>query len=85
MAHAEKCPICLGEGFVYKVPKEITGVFTRFLLQSSYKQTCHGCGGKGWIEIQDQQPGYWPWPSYDISLDTITQPTKGTITGTNTS
>lgn len=44
MAHAQKCPICNGEG-KYK------------------EQTCHGCGGKGWIEVQDrdQLHGFlWP-------------------------
>ena len=27
---------------------------------------CHGCGGKGWVEVADEMPvGNWPWPSLD--------------------
>jgi len=43
MAHAEKCPICYGSGKAhtdYKV--EIVG------------EPCHGCGGRGWVEVADE-------------------------------
>lgn len=78
MAHAEKCPICLGKGKIAYTGKEA-------VIPWIEQPNCYGCGGKGWVEIQDQQPEYWPWPAYDIPLDTITQLTKGTITDTNTS
>ena len=46
MAHAEECPVCKG-----------SGVITPF---NDYAQTvvppskaCHGCGGRGWIEVRD--------------------------------
>ncbi len=29
------------------------------------EETCHGCGGKGWVEVQDYQPPYYPvYPPY---------------------
>lgn len=52
MAHAERCPICLGEG---KIRPE--GVWSE-----DYKATCHGCGGKGWIEVQDNENVAVPLP-----------------------
>ena len=53
MARAEKCPICEGEGkLVGLLPED--------------KHTCHGCGGKGWVEIQDQQQRYVPYPPYRL-------------------
>ncbi len=43
MAHAETCPVCQGTGKVYGVLE--TGAFPT--------QTCHGCGGAGWVTVQD--------------------------------
>lgn len=46
MAHAEVCPICSGRGTV----KENT-------FENSITDTetiCHGCGGKGWVTVQDE-------------------------------
>jgi len=59
MAHAEKCPVCLGTGHWNLKP-------------------CHGCEGKGWVEVQDIQqhtpPQYiWvhtPWfttPKFEVT------------------
>jgi hypothetical protein len=59
--HAEKCPVCEGKGVV--PPEEVA--------------ICHGCGGKGWVEVQgDSRPvtrpyypyyPYYPyWPAYPI-------------------
>jgi hypothetical protein len=55
MAHAEKCPVCLGIGKVNTDDKSTAGG----------QMSCHGCGGKGWIEVQDYNgfplyPYYWP-------------------------
>jgi hypothetical protein len=51
--HAELCPVCLGTGHRerLRVPSsEIT------------KETiCHGCGGRGWVEIEDSTPQYMPY------------------------
>ena len=42
MAHAEKCPVCGGDGG-RRGSRSDTG--------SSEFVTCHGCGGKGWVEV----------------------------------
>jgi len=46
MAHAEKCPVCTGSGYI--------------IPYNDYSQTavplpqaCHGCDGKGWIVVSD--------------------------------
>lgn len=44
MAHAEKCPVCGGEGTVTKMVNTTAGVEV---------ETCKGCGGKGWVEVSD--------------------------------
>ena len=43
MAHAEMCPVCEGSGTV--------GVGTL-----NEVRTCNGCGGSGWITVQDPFP-----------------------------
>jgi len=43
-SHAEKCPVCHGEGTL-----EQTASFTT----DCSRKTCHGCNGKGWIVIHD--------------------------------
>ena len=47
--HAEICPVCKGNGTItkYYAPIEHT------TAQTSYSYTCHGCGGKGWVVVQD--------------------------------
>ncbi|MCK5608865.1 hypothetical protein KAR91_43735 [Candidatus Pacearchaeota archaeon] len=61
MAHAEKCPVCDGIGRTEFVEGG-SGTTVRKL------QPCHGCGGKGWIEVSDPQrpielrPWDWPYP-----------------------
>ena len=76
--HAEKCPVCDGEG---KIESEL-----RPLCEP---KECHGCNGKGWIEVQDEsqqmvvyipqpyQPyiPYEPWhPYYGGTGDQIPSP-----------
>lgn len=67
MPHAEKCPICEGSGKTGKpIPPEL-------------QQRCHGCYGKGWIEVKDhhtikpyfQTPGYMSFPRDKISGNRI--------------
>lgn len=41
--HGEKCPVCQGEG---KIPFGMTAEL----------RECHGCGGKGWVEVRDEEP-----------------------------
>lgn len=46
MAHAEKCPICEGNGKL--LAKDWPQICRP---DGSPTITCHGCGGKGWVEI----------------------------------
>lgn len=46
MAHAEKCPLCGGNGNMNGMDGNVGGT-TPF---------CHGCYGKGWIEVMDDKP-----------------------------
>lgn len=56
MAHAQTCPICCGKG---KLPDD--GKSTAVT-----EPTCHGCDGKGWVEVSDEMPiGNWTWPKPD--------------------
>ncbi len=45
MAHAENCPICGSSG---KVKKDDGGT-------AAEKVPCHGCGGKGWVEVSGRK------------------------------
>ena len=56
MAKAVKCPVCEGAGQVdtEKVPL-VEPVPHRF-------NPCHGCGGKGWVEVADNESPYGPYP-----------------------
>lgn len=58
------CPVCNGTGVYANTPikkGETTTVYSC--------NTCHGCGGKGWVEVQEnsnvyvaQYPnGYYQW------------------------
>jgi len=63
--HSEICPICLGSG---KIACEC----------GSGTKVCHGCGGKGWVEVSDGYTPYiWPytWP-YVQPYQWDTQPYK---------
>ena len=50
MAHAERCPICYGTGKL--TPPKIP----YYTSDSPQPQTCHGCGGLGWVTVQDPRP-----------------------------
>ncbi len=55
MAHAEKCPICNGNGNLNGMPDNVGGT-TLF---------CKACGGAGWVEVSDgQQTCSWQPPDY---------------------
>ena len=49
MAHAELCPVCNGKGRIR------TGNAWTATGEGQWK-SCHGCGGTGWITIQDPKP-----------------------------
>ena len=49
------------------------------------KETCHGCGGKGWVEVTDNEPCYYPYipyryPDYPPSPSTPPWPYSPTVT-----
>jgi len=47
MSHAERCPVCYGEGKVRKPSNTWT--------TAVFEETCHGCGGKGWVTVKDRE------------------------------
>ena len=57
--HAEMCPVCHGKGKIWKPLENSTS--------PGYDVTCHGCGGRGWISVEDAHchDYYWyPYPHY---------------------
>ena len=61
MAHSEKCPICKGKGKIDKTEEKVLKFkkdLDRYSINSwefeeDAYETCHGCNGKGWVEISD--------------------------------
>jgi len=47
MSKAQLCPVCGGSGVVHTPPPKESSAATWNIL------TCHGCGGKGWVEVSD--------------------------------
>jgi DnaJ-class molecular chaperone len=60
-AHAEKCPICEGKGFV---EKELVST-TTFQLVKKFEE-CHGCDGKGWIAVVEKD-----WMTFPSTLQIV--------------
>ena len=52
MSHAEKCPVCKGSG------ETRPGQLDRYQIETL---TCHGCEGKGWVEVSDGPPPMPAW------------------------
>ena len=50
MAHAETCPVCHGIGTI--------GADQHGLTCPEPRKTCHGCHGKGWVEVGDTIPPF---------------------------
>ena len=44
---AQLCPVCMGVGKILKNLK--VGVIT----MEKEEETCHGCGGTGWVTVGD--------------------------------
>ena len=58
---AVKCPICKGSGKALRKgckPTKIIGHFT-LLAAIMNEITCHGCGGKGWVEVSEGDCSPW--------------------------
>ena len=64
MAHAEKCPVCGGSGKVKAEFNAPGGTAQEGFLD------CHGCNGKGWVEVSDSatpfpcKPSWLSWPKF---------------------
>ncbi len=59
---AEQCPVCRGAGVIYGIAE--TG--------AQPTQTCHGCGGKGWVRgcncgLCTPWPPCYPYDSFYVS------------------
>lgn len=52
MAKAVMCPICGGSG-------ELDDIGYRGSSSWIAKKNCHGCGGKGWVEVREDY--VYPW------------------------
>jgi len=57
MAHAEVCPICQGTGSVENIVSDNTT-----MPDGIGGRPCHGCGGAGWVSVQDHCPMPPPVP-----------------------
>lgn len=55
MAHSEVCPVCKGEGKVCK------GVDEKSTSAIPILAICHGCNGRGWVEVGNDK-SYYPIP-----------------------
>ena len=53
MSHAEKCPVCEGAGRLPDGKGETS---------SARGKDCNGCGGKGWVTVDDGSPSRPCWP-----------------------
>ena len=52
MSHAERCPVCYGSG---ELPEKNR-------LSETKPTICHGCGGSGWVTVQDTPSHPWGPP-----------------------
>ncbi len=58
MAHAEICPVCKGTGSLMTSSPDIFPGTTK----NSSPKSCHGCNGKGWVEVSDGLNSFVPLP-----------------------
>ncbi len=61
MAHAQICIICNGKGKIQEPEKK-------------YRTKCHGCDGKGWVEVCDTYPPLLPVYPQPISPSVLQYP-----------
>ena len=52
-SHSELCPVCKGTGKYKSIENCNYTSCTQYI-----EQTCHGCGGRGWIVITENLLGY---------------------------
>lgn len=62
MSKATICPVCHGTGKVTKTTVGTAG--------GTFEVDCHGCGGRGWVEVSDDPMPYVPYyPPYNPPYD----------------
>jgi len=59
MAKAVLCPVCNGSGTLKVIPQYQT------TANHNYETTCHGCNGKGWVEVTDDCVCPTPYNPYN--------------------
>jgi len=64
MAHAETCPICYGSGKFLPRDRYQYFVDNPKAIKMPEPVVCHGCSGRGWVEIKDE-------PEHLIQLDVL--------------
>ncbi len=53
MAHAVKCPVCEGVGgLIQAIAAEFEDSAAATIASETIKE-CHGCDGRGWVEVSD--------------------------------
>ena len=73
MAQAVTCPVCEGTGRV----QPTDGSTEPKALKHAWSEPCHGCAGKGWVEVGNDAPFYpVTYPDYAVppSTETIWYP-----------
>ena len=56
------CPVCNGKGRIYGGYESGTEPL----------ETCHGCGGKGWVEVHEESCCSYPMALLTLYPDNIT-------------
>jgi DnaJ-class molecular chaperone len=75
--HAEKCPVCDGSG-KYCVRNEMQRINDKIGFKR-HEETCHGCGGKGWVEVRNSECEWTistPWATSAPSFETGDSPNQ---------
>ena len=59
---ADLCPVCKGSGKYTDPPDPVS-------ISVPMPRPCHGCNGKGWVEVSDNSYPWYPscpsvWPHY---------------------
>lgn len=65
MAHSERCPVCEGSGKGVLAWTEGSAAMGEVGNSVLRHYPCHGCGGKGWVTVEDKSDGFNMWTTED--------------------